>query len=122
MLDARLLSFFTQDKDDDVKVGVRSTALLFGDHTRTILSAFSASSISLFTYAGLMNGQGLPFYTGVGLAGVQLARILYKTDFNSRPSCWQGFKDCGRAGAFIWAGALADYGLLLGGVQLPTLW
>ncbi|THG95505.1 hypothetical protein EW026_g6164 [Hermanssonia centrifuga] len=111
-----------QDKDDDVKVGVRSTALLFGDHTRTILSAFSASSISLFTYAGLINGQGLPFYTGVGLAGVQLARILYKTDFNSRPSCWQGFKDCGRAGAFIWAGALADYGLLLGGVQLPTLW
>lgn len=111
-----------QDKADDVKVGVRSTALLFGEHTRTMLSAFSASSISLITLAGYMNTQGLLFYAGVGVAATQLARIVYKTDFDSRPSCWKGFVGCGIAGAWIWAGALADYGLVLSGIQIPALW
>ena len=111
-----------QDKDDDVKVGVRSTALLFGDHTRAVLSAFSASSVSLLTLAGYMNAQGLPYYAGVGLAGLQLARILYKPDFSSRPSCWAGFKGCGWAGAWLWTGAVADYAMMLAGFTIPALW
>ena len=111
-----------QDKADDVKVGVRSTALLFGEHTRAVLTGFSASSISLVTLAGYMNAQGLPFYAGVGVAAAQLARVLYRTDFDSRPSCWAGFKGCGVAGASIWVGALADYASMLAGIQLPALW
>lgn len=110
-----------QDKADDVKVGVRSTALLFGAHTRAVLAAFSASSVSLVALAGYTNAQGLPFYAGVGLAGVQLARMVYKTDFDSRPSCWAGFKGCGTAGALVWAGAMADYTLLLSGVSIHAL-
>ncbi|KAG8906026.1 Para-hydroxybenzoate--polyprenyltransferase, mitochondrial precursor (PHB:polyprenyltransferase) [Tulasnella sp. 403] len=38
-----------QDKTDDVKVGIRSTALLFGERTLPVLSAFSASSLSLIS-------------------------------------------------------------------------
>ncbi|KAH0840071.1 4-hydroxybenzoate polyprenyltransferase [Lanmaoa asiatica] len=53
-----------QDKIDDVKVGIRSTALLFGEHTRSILSTLSVSSMSLITYAGILNAQGAPFYFG----------------------------------------------------------
>ncbi|OCH90722.1 4-hydroxybenzoate polyprenyl transferase [Obba rivulosa] len=102
-----------QDKDDDVQVGVRSTALLFGEYTRPILSGLSATSISLITYAGYLNGQGLPFYVGTGLAAIQLARVLARTDFNDRSSCWEGFVGCGWSGFWIWIGALADYILLL---------
>lgn len=69
-----------------------------------------------------MNDQGPAFYAGVGLAGVQLARILYKTNFNNRASCWWGFKACGWAGVAVWAGATLDYALLASGVQLPGLW
>lgn len=108
-----------QDKADDVKVGVRSTALLFGPHTRSILTGFSVSAVSLWTLAGYMNAHGLPYYLGVGLAGLTLARILRTVNFDSRPSCWDGFMKCGRAGAWLWGGAIADYVLsvLLG---LPT--
>ncbi|OBZ76775.1 4-hydroxybenzoate polyprenyltransferase, mitochondrial [Grifola frondosa] len=101
-----------QDKTDDINVGIRSTALLFGKNTRPILSALSVSSISLITYAGLLNGQGTPFYLGVGLAAAQLARVLVRTDFDDRASCWKGFQGCGWAGFLIWMGALADYTLL----------
>ena len=108
-----------QDKADDVKVGVRSTALLFGPHTRSILTGFSVSAVSLWTLAGYMNAHGLPYYLGVGLAGLTLARILRTVNFDSRPSCWDGFMKCVRAGAWLWGGAIADYVLsvLLG---LPT--
>lgn len=106
-----------QDKTDDIQIGVRSTALLFGPYTRGILAGFSASTITLFTLAGYMNAQGLPYYVGVGLAGVQLARILKNVDFESRPSCWEAFKSCGWTGVWLWAGASVDYGLVLAGVQ-----
>jgi len=105
-----------QDKTDDITVGIRSTALLFGTQTRPILSALSASSLSLITYAGYFNGQGLPFYAGTALAGAQLARVLWTTDLDVRASCWRGFVGCGWAGLWVWVGALADYVLLTTGV------
>ncbi|KAI0375788.1 4-hydroxybenzoate polyprenyl transferase [Pilatotrama ljubarskyi] len=102
-----------QDKRDDVNMGIRSTALLFGERTRPILSGLSASSISLITCAGYLNGHGALFYGGVGLAAAQLARVLWQTDFDSRPSCWKGFVGCGWAGFWVWMGALGDYATLL---------
>ncbi|KAF8974354.1 hypothetical protein BDZ97DRAFT_1773169 [Flammula alnicola] len=76
-----------QDKLDDVQVGIRSTALLLGPREA--------------------------FYLGVGLATLQLARVLYRTDFDNRPSCWKGFVGCGWAGFWIWMGAVGDYVMLL---------
>jgi 4-hydroxybenzoate polyprenyltransferase len=98
-----------QDKLDDVNADIRSTALLFGSRTLPILSAFSASSLSLIALAGYMNASGIPFYAGVGLAGVQLARALRNTNFDNRASCWNGFVACGWSGFWIWMGALGDY-------------
>ncbi|KAI0722828.1 4-hydroxybenzoate polyprenyl transferase [Earliella scabrosa] len=102
-----------QDKTDDVNMGIRSTALLFSEKTRPILSALSASSMSLITYAGYLNGQGALFYGGVALAAAQLARVVWKTDFDDRPSCWKGFVGCGWSGFWVWVGTLADYAMLL---------
>jgi 4-hydroxybenzoate polyprenyltransferase len=99
-----------QDKIDDVTVGIRSTALRFGDSTRPILAGLSASTLALISSAGVVTGSGLPYYAGIGVAGVQLARVLHRTDFDSRSSCWSGFVGCGWAGFWIWMGALADYG------------
>ena len=103
-----------QDKTDDVRAGIRSTALLFSGNTLPILGGFSASSLGLISYAGYMNGQGLPFYLGVGASAIQLARILRETDFDHRESCWNGFVGCGRVGVFISIGLTGDYLLAYG--------
>ncbi|TFK29344.1 para-hydroxybenzoate-polyprenyltransferase [Coprinopsis marcescibilis] len=102
-----------QDKRDDIHVGIKSTALLFGEHTRSILAGLSASSMSLVSYAGYLNHHTEPFYAGVALASAQLGRLVYKTDFDDRASCWRGFVGSGWVGFWIWAGATADYGLSL---------
>jgi 4-hydroxybenzoate polyprenyltransferase len=98
-----------QDKADDVRVGIRSTALLFGEHTRSVLTAFSASSMGCIILAGYLNAQGAPFFIGTGLAAAHLARIIYRTDFDDRASCGRGFVACGFVGFCIWMGALGDY-------------
>ena len=98
-----------QDKSDDGPAGIRSTALLFLTYTRPILACFSTSSLGLISYAGYVNGQGLPFYVGMGASAIQIARILHETEFDSRESCWRGFTRCGRMGLFISIGLTGDY-------------
>jgi 4-hydroxybenzoate polyprenyltransferase len=98
-----------QDKMDDVRVGIHSTALLFSEHTRSILTAFSASSVGCIALAGYLNAHGTPFFLGTALAAAQLARVVHRTDFDDRTSCGRGFVACGWAGFWIWMGALGDY-------------
>ncbi|KAF8547580.1 hypothetical protein OG21DRAFT_1527068 [Imleria badia] len=107
MLDAGLYAH--QDKTDDVKAGICSTALLFGDHTRPILSVLSASSVALVTYTGILNHHGPPFYVGMCLSAAQLALVLRSTDFDSGESCWRGFIHRVGSGFWIWMGALVDH-------------
>ncbi|KAI0265167.1 4-hydroxybenzoate polyprenyl transferase [Gloeopeniophorella convolvens] len=98
-----------QDKADDVRVGIRSTALLFGARTRGVLAGFSAASVGCVALAGVLNAHGAPFFVGAGLAAAQLARVVYRTDFNDRANSGRGFVACGWAGFWIWMGALGDY-------------
>jgi 4-hydroxybenzoate polyprenyltransferase len=72
--------------------------------------------MSFLSIAGFLNSHGLPFFLGTGLAGIQLARVLSRTDFDDRASCWKGFTGCGWAGFWVWMGALSDYMMLLFGV------
>lgn len=102
-----------QDKTDDVHVGIRSTALLFRSSTKPILSTLSAASVACIAGAGYVCAAGLPFFAGTALAGAQLARVVLRTDYASRASCWAGFVGCGWAGFWVWMGALADF-LMLG--------
>ena len=54
-----------QDKEDDILIGVKSTALKFGSATRPWLIFFFASSLLLIDLAGWMAGAGAVFHAGV---------------------------------------------------------
>lgn len=58
-----------QDRVDDERVGVKSTARLFADHSRPILSAFSSAAIASLAMAGHAAGLGMG---GGRLAGAEL--------------------------------------------------
>jgi len=99
-----------QDRVDDVKAGVRSTAVLFGDNIRWILAFFSTMFVISLAYAGLKNGNG-PLYFVLTVAGtaVHLTWQLSVVDFDSGADCWRMFKANGDLGYLIWAGMLCDY-------------
>lgn len=62
-----------QDKSDDIEIGVKSTAILFGDQTKYWLSAFSAGMIASLAVAGITGHQSWPYFAGVGLTAAHLA-------------------------------------------------
>lgn len=56
---------FIQDKDDDVKVGVKSSALRLGNNTKPWLAGFTAVMMPALAAAGIACDQTWPYYAGV---------------------------------------------------------
>lgn len=118
-----------QDKVDDVGAGIKSTALLFGDNTRAILSAMSPSMLALLgtgvrtldaSHPYLLNvgaaswgealSTGHPFFTAaLTTSAAHLAWQIWTVDLSSRTDCWSKFRSNTVLGAIIWAGLLLDY-------------
>ncbi|KAK3819663.1 MAG: 4-hydroxybenzoate polyprenyl transferase [Benniella sp.] len=103
-----------QDKKDDIKIGVKSTALRFGEKTPEFLAAFSTGMISMLALAGYMNDQGPLFYTlSVAGAAAHLGWQLRSVDYNSPTDCWSKFASNKWTGALVFSGVAGDYLLQL---------
>eukprot|EP00850_Spirogloea_muscicola_P003529 SM000014S00317 [mRNA] locus=s14:636460:639298:- [translate_table: standard] len=97
-----------QDKDDDVKVGVKSTALRFGDATPSWLAAFSCSTLLGLGLAGHAAGLGWPYYAALAAAGGHLAWQVGTVDTDNRADCHAKFL------SNKWLGAIDFTGTVLG--------
>jgi len=99
-----------QDRADDIKAGVGSTAVLFGDSIRFFLTIFSSIFILALAYVGYVNHQGfLYFAVAVGSAALHMAWQIASVNFEDKSDCMAKFISNGNMGYFIWAGMLADY-------------
>ena len=56
-----------QDKYDDVIIGMKSTAIKFGDQTDLCLSCFATTMLSSLAYCGYQTGQTWPYYLSLGV-------------------------------------------------------
>ncbi|KAH7906533.1 UbiA prenyltransferase family-domain-containing protein [Hygrophoropsis aurantiaca] len=100
-----------QDKKDDVKAGIKSTALLFKHNTHRVVAGFSASFLALLAYAGYLNGQGAAFFfiSVIGCA-FHLAWQLSRLNIDDSRSCFEIFSSNGnRLGYIVWLGCFVDY-------------
>ncbi|KAK7459585.1 hypothetical protein VKT23_009566 [Stygiomarasmius scandens] len=99
-----------QDKTDDAKVGVKSTALLFGSHVRPILLFFAVSFLACMSYAGICNNQGLPFFlVSCGGAAVHFLWQFTTWEVDNPNDSGAKFVANGNMGYIVWAGLLIDY-------------
>ncbi|KAL3688874.1 hypothetical protein R1sor_015183 [Riccia sorocarpa] len=96
-----------QDKEDDKKIGVKSTALRFGDKTKTWLAGFSATCISGLTLAGANANLGWPFYAGVVASACHLAWQVYTVDTDNPADCSSKFASNKWFGAIVCVGIIA---------------
>src|SRR5262249_526710 len=54
-----------QDREDDALIGIKSTALLFGDRTKVMLVIFYGVAVGLIGVAGALAGAGVIFWLGL---------------------------------------------------------
>jgi 4-hydroxybenzoate polyprenyltransferase len=97
-----------QDKEDDVLIGVKSTALKLGAQTRPFLFFFYASALILTAAAAWLDGLGWPFWAALGLGALQLAWQAARIDLDDPADCLRKFKSNRLYGWLILGGLFAD--------------
>ncbi|BDG73780.1 4-hydroxybenzoate octaprenyltransferase [Roseomonas fluvialis] len=81
-----------QDREDDAMVGIRSTALRFGDRTRPFLVACYGATLALLALAGLLAGLSWWFAPALLLPAALLARQVVQLDIRDPALCLRLFK------------------------------
>ena len=106
-----------QDKEDDLAMGLKSTAIRFGDQTTPWLAGFYGGAIGLWALAGWGAGAGLVMAIGLLLAAAQLAWQVATLDTADPVNCLRRFKSNRDLGWIILATIAADMGLRGAGVM-----
>lgn len=81
-----------QDIEDDVLIGVKSTARLFGDRARPMVAGFYAVGMVLWLAAALLSGAGWVFLATAWVAPAILVWQLVTLDPADHPGCLKRFK------------------------------
>ncbi len=97
-----------QDKEDDVRIGIKSTALKLGDATDKWLVVFFVSALVLIDAAGWLAGAGVLFHAGIAGAGMHAVWQLSQLDINNPDNCLKLFRANRNFGLIIFAGAVLD--------------
>ena len=96
-----------QDKEDDALIGVKSSALALGEHTRPWLFAFYAAAVLLWGLAGRAAGLGGWFWAGLAAAASQLAWQAARVDIDRAADCLAKFRSNRAVGWLLLAGIVA---------------
>jgi len=97
-----------QDRDDDLLIGIKSTALLFGERTPTMLATFYAGAIVLIAAAGFMAGGGMMFTIGIVAFAAHLAWQVARLDIDDPAHCLVLFKSNRDAGLILFGAMLVE--------------
>ncbi len=97
-----------QDKEDDMLIGVKSTALKLGGKTRPWLAGFYAAAVALFAAAAIADGLGPLFHAALAVGAAQLAWQVLKVQLDRPADCLAKFKSNRLFGWILAAGLFAD--------------
>ena len=97
------------DKEDDLKIGVKSTAILFGSYDRHIMAFLQLIIIGLLIIVGQMKYLSWPYYGGILVATglfVYQQKLIYYRD---KAQCFKAFLNNNWFGMVVFIGLLVDY-------------
>lgn len=97
-----------QDKEDDALIGVRSTARLFGEHSRPAIAAFFGMFVLLTGIALVLAGAGPLTFAGLIAAAAHLGWQVTTLETGEARNCLRRFKANHRTGMILFAGLVLD--------------
>ena len=97
------------DRDDDIRIGVKSTAILFGDLDRIIIAIIQMMIFVAMIMLGQKLELGVYYYTGLALAAALAGYQQYLIRTRKREACLKAFLNNHWFGLVIFAGVVFDY-------------
>ncbi|HEB97555.1 MAG TPA: 4-hydroxybenzoate octaprenyltransferase [Sedimenticola thiotaurini] len=97
------------DREDDLRIGVKSTAILFGDYDRLMIGLLQLLLIGLLLLVGAQAGLGLWYYLGVAGGALLFLRQQWMLADRRPESAFRAFLDNNTFGMVIFLGLVVDY-------------
>lgn len=97
------------DRDDDLKVGIKSTAILFGRYDRALVLIFQIGALICLGLVGIEYDRQAFFYCSLCLALLVFIYHFWLTRDKTKPACFKAFLQNHYAGLIILLGIIADY-------------
>lgn len=97
------------DRVDDLNIGIKSTAILFGESDRTIIAVLQVLCLASLALAGRQFGLGSPFYLSLLGAAALFAYHLYLIRERDEAACFKAFKHNSWVGLVVFLGIAASY-------------
>ncbi|ODB89231.1 4-hydroxybenzoate polyprenyltransferase [Candidatus Thiodiazotropha endoloripes] len=97
------------DREDDLKIGVKSTAILFGRHDNLIVGLLQGVMLGLLVLIGLMSDRGLLYFLGIAAAALLFLYQQWLTRDRDPKACFQAFLNNNRFGLVVFVGLVLDY-------------
>jgi 4-hydroxybenzoate polyprenyltransferase len=97
------------DRDDDAKLGMRTSALTLGRFDVAAVMASYAGMLAMLVVVGVRLGLGLPYYASLAAAAAMMVYHWRLIRGRSRAGCFKAFRHNNWVGAVIFAGIVSNY-------------
>ena len=97
------------DRDDDIKVGVKSTAILFGDADLFVIGGLQMLMLVALLFVGQMAELGFWYFASIGLAGLLMVYHQWLARGRTRDGCFKAFLNNHYLGMVIFIGIVLHY-------------
>lgn len=97
------------DREDDLRIGVKSSAILFGRHDRLVIALLQGGALLLLIQLGLNSGRGEFYNAGIAVAAMLSVYQQWITRGREPARCFQAFLNNHWFGAVIFIGLASDY-------------
>ena len=99
------------DREDDLNIGVKSTAILFGKYDLLIIAVLQITSLILLGFAGDYFNRGIIYNLGLVIAAGYFVAQHLQARSRDADGCFNAFLNNHRVGMAIFIGIALDYGL-----------
>jgi len=97
------------DRDDDIRIGVRSSAILFGSRDRTAIVVAQAGMLSCLAIFAAKAMPGPGFWIGIPIIAALFVRQRLLIHHREREKCLSAFLDNNLVGAVLFASVVAGF-------------
>jgi 4-hydroxybenzoate polyprenyltransferase len=97
------------DREDDLKIGVKSTAILFGRYDLVIIGMLQLIMLGLLIQVGVMAGLGSIYYLGLAAGAGFFVYQQIISRHRERQACFRAFLNNNLFGMVVFVGLMFDY-------------